>query len=475
MPSTFAAGRPRLRLALPFLAALLVGVVAAPSPAAAATSYRLAIVLVHVGAESTPEDVAALNAVAFGPTNSVVSRYAAVGIAITGEILGPVTLPASLASSCYSGRYASAAARAAREQGISLSGYRFVAYRLFRPPDACPFNDSGYILDPVSVHTGTSSDGLTHELGHNLGFGHANGLLCTGSRDYRSRPGTKSGCISYEYRDGYSVMGLSYSVNDQEGGDGVPLDIWRASALAPAKVGSAAAIPGRGKTVALSFLDDDRGLAKRWATLALAKGWRLSIELARGRPSEWCENRSADGAGDTFRSEWSTLGCGPALVMRLLPPGKPLGFGAPRSYFIRAMRLGASFQDRKRDWSVRFSSLEDGIATVTVWDATPPGAPTGVAASLGPDGRAALSWTAPSNEVGLTYEIGAVDPLWGRTPIAVAQVADRTWSAADAWQGERYYVRALDRGGNASAWVAAPELSAPVFPDPTPQPDPAEP
>jgi fibronectin type 3 domain-containing protein len=104
-------------------------------------------------------------------------------------------------------------------------------------------------------------------------------------------------------------------------------------------------------------------------------------------------------------------------------------------------------------------------------DTAPPSAPTGLAASAPTANQANLSWTASSDNVGVTnYNIyrgsgGATPTLLATTTTGATSHADTTVTAATAYS---YQVQAIDAAGNLSPLSGVASVTTPAASDVTP-------
>lgn len=139
---------------------------------------------------------------------------------LVGTAVGPFTIPFNQKEqNCYDYQaWAIAADTLAYTSGVDINEYQYKVYS-FPRPDNCwagAWADIGgkpsraYLPGLVSAAT------ITHEIGHNLGFYHANFLDCPTSIT-TNQPIYTSGCISKEYGDPFDVMGnygsIPYSLN----------------------------------------------------------------------------------------------------------------------------------------------------------------------------------------------------------------------------------------------------------------------
>ena len=142
---------------------------------------------------------------------------------------------------------------------------------------------------------------MTHELGHNLGLDHSNGLLCAGSPDGVYSGSTWSnGCRADGYRDYYDVMGTSWS-----------------------SLGSLNALhaSGLGVLTAASRTDVTSPTRATLSPMSGLAGMR-ALRLVDGGTTYWVEYRPATGRDTWLSSGGSTNynGLAPGVIVRRSDP-----------------------------------------------------------------------------------------------------------------------------------------------------------
>lgn len=137
-------------------------------------------------------------------------------LALTGDVVGWLTLPMSYAN-CNSNYYtvASAADQAAVASGVNLSNYQHKVY-FYNSNAGCSWGGQGTVGGNPSqawIYGYYEASLNSHELGHNLSAHHAQSLYC-GSKQIDAY----ANCSVDEYGDHSSVMGNSYSYYPQFNG-----------------------------------------------------------------------------------------------------------------------------------------------------------------------------------------------------------------------------------------------------------------
>ena len=130
-------------------------------------------------------------------------------VSISGDVFGWYTIDAD-PKVCDAYGFRAQAIAAATKAGVNLDGYDNLVY-LF-PSASC--NWSGWAEIPGRnswLNGGMYS--TNHELGHNFGVHHANTLSCT---DAGKTVAISKACVTYEYGDPYSTMGMSSRLHSLE-------------------------------------------------------------------------------------------------------------------------------------------------------------------------------------------------------------------------------------------------------------------
>jgi hypothetical protein len=96
-------------------------------------------------------------------------------LSLTGDVIGPFSIPYGTVGGCNKDQWANAANAAAVATGVDPSQYDLISYTLPRNATAvCPWDGLADIGNVRSWTRACMSDNvITHELGHNIGFHHA--------------------------------------------------------------------------------------------------------------------------------------------------------------------------------------------------------------------------------------------------------------------------------------------------------------
>ena len=185
---------------------LLLFLVAAPSArAATAGEMKTAVILVNFTDAAAPSRTPAeLNQLVFGKVSDFYWEASYQKTFLSGATFGWFTIPVST-TQCTWSRVASEGNRAATAAGADLSSYTTFVY-LFPAASGC-INGGGGDIGPNGEHrvfvngvAGFTEQMISHEVGHQLGLQHSDGLDC----DVSALGNT---CVQRGYTDTADTMG----------------------------------------------------------------------------------------------------------------------------------------------------------------------------------------------------------------------------------------------------------------------------
>ena len=435
-----------------------------PPTVAAASTKNVALLLVNFTANTAkPWTLAQAQGIMFSNANSVANYFAEESfgqLTMTGKVLpedGTYLTITSDPAQCNYSDIASKAKAEAANRGISLAGYTNIQYAF--PSAGCGWSGLAYL--PGTETWINNALGLyvsAHELSHNFGVHHASTINCTEGGVRVSLSSNLGNCSYSEYGDPFSVMGNGGSRHTH--GQQLASLGWLS--------GSNLQTVSATGTYALTSADD-AGSAVKAIRVARGDGTYLYLELRQPVGSNFdnfgASDPAVNGVSLRISNDWGSI-----IQSKLIDATPATG-----TYGDAPLAVGATFTDPLSGASVTTVSIASRAAQVLIsWgggggqpDTTAPTMPGGLAASMNGATASRLTWTASSDNVGVTgYEVRRGGVLLGT--VAGSPYNDSGPLSPGATYG--YTVVAVDAAGNHSAAASAtlvvpnPDTAAPSAP-----------
>jgi chitodextrinase len=376
---------------------------------------------------------------------------------MTGAVFGWYTID-STTTGCNWNDWVTKGTAAANAAGANLSAYTHV---MFITPNTtqCGYAGLGYVPGTVTVLNGTLSvQVMTHELGHNFGLSHANGIDCSvnGTRVALS---TAANCTESVYADPFGTMGnnaMRHNPASQLGELG-----WLS---ASEKVEGA---PGNSYTVTPYFSSGGVHLVR------IPRGdgtfFDIDFRMTYGVIDTFTAGSPAV-SGATIHLGWGTASpTNSPHAIQLIDTTPATGTLADAP-----LALNKTFTDPVSSISITTTSVSAMAVQVRVREGVDPSAPASFAATPAADGTSvALAWAAATDNVAVAdYKVTR-----NGAEVATLAATARAWTDSSVAPGTdyAYAVLAEDTSGNASV-AASASVTTPgdpaATPTPTSSPDP---
>ncbi len=425
----------------------------AAATAAAPVAKNIAVVLINFTNLATqPFTKAAVQTALTGSGSSAktfLEEESKGRMTVTGAVFGWYTINAAT-TGCDWQTWHNLGWNAATAAGVNLNAYTNVMF-IWPNTSQCAFAGLAYVPGRFSYYNGTISvHVMTHELGHNLGLGHANARNCT-VNGTRVTIAEAANCTTRTYADPFSTMGnaLRHNHGSQLGELG-----WLEA--------SEKVVGGPGNTYTITPYFGPAGVKLVRVPRGDGTLFDLDIRTPYGSFDNYAVGSPAV-TGVTIR-----VGLGTASPTNS-PKGTELLDTTPSTTDLSdaPLLVGRTMTDPVSGISFTTMSVSSAGVVVRVRESVAPSAPGSLTATATTTPSVQLVWTPASDNVALaSYRISR-DGLQVATTAASA--TSWTDTAAQPGASYTYTATAVDTSDNAGP-AASASVTTPGGPVPTPAP-----